>query len=72
LTEEEKEEQTEDIYNTGVRETMLDEDDITAAEDGFMRGHEQEPPGKKATRKNAVSHDDQIADELAKQDAEED
>lgn len=70
--EQEKEEETEDIYDTETREAMLDEDDITAAEEGFMRGHEQEPPAKKETRKNAVSHDDQVADELAKEDAEED
>jgi len=37
-----------------------------------MKGREQEPPNKKETRKNAISHDDQIADELAKEDAEDD
>ncbi len=69
---EDKEEETEDIYDTDVRETMLDDDEITSAEEGFMRGHEQEPPSKRQTRKNAISHDDQIADELAKEDAEDD
>ena len=39
---------------------MLDDDEVTAAEEGFMQGREQEPPSKKATRKNAVSHDDTI------------
>lgn len=72
LTEEEKEEQTDDVYDTNVRETMLDEDELTAAENGFMQGREQEPPSKKETRKQAISHDDQIAVELAKEDAEED
>jgi hypothetical protein len=72
LNKEEKEEQTDDIYDTDARETMLDEDEITSAEEGFMRGHEQEPPSKKETRKNAISHSDEIADELAKQDAEDD
>jgi hypothetical protein len=71
-SQDEKEEETEDIYDTGVRERMEDEDEITAAEEGFMEGHEQEPPSKKATQKNAVSHDDQIADELAKEDSEDD
>ena len=71
-SEDEKEEETEDIYNTGVRERMEDEDEITAAEEGFMEGREQEPPSKKETRKNAISHDDQIADELAKEDSEDD
>jgi hypothetical protein len=72
LTKQEKEGQTDDVYDTDVRETMLDDDGITAAEEGFMRGHEQEPPNKKETRKNAISHDDQVADELAKEDAEDD
>ena len=65
------EEETEDIYNSKEREEMLDDDEITAAEEGFMNGRE-EPPSKKETRKNAVSHDDQIAVELAKEDAEDD
>ncbi len=67
-----KEEETDDLYDTGEREAMLDEDEITAAEAGFMEGREQEPPSKKETRKNAVSHTDEIADELAKEDAEDD
>ena len=71
-TEDEKEEETEDIYQTGVRERMEDEDEITAAEAGFMEGREQEPPSKKATRKNAISHDDSISVELAKEDSEDD
>ena len=65
------EEETEDIYNSKEREEMLDDDEITAAEEGFMNGRE-EPPSKKETRKNAVSHDDQIAVELAKEYAEDD
>jgi hypothetical protein len=65
-------EETEDIYNSKEREEMLDDDEITAAEEGFMRGREGEEPSKKETRKNAVSHDDQIAVELAKEDAEDD
>jgi hypothetical protein len=72
LSKEEKEEDADDVYDTGERETMLAEDDITAAEEGFMIGREQEPPSKKETRKNAISHDDQISVELAKEDAEED
>ena len=49
---------------------MLNDDEITAAEEGFMIGREEEGPSKKETRKNAVNHDDQIAVELAKEDAE--
>jgi len=71
-SEDEKEEETEDIYQTGVRERMEDEDEITAAEAGFMQGREQEPPSKKQTRKNAISHDDSISVELAKEDSEDD
>ncbi len=70
LSKEDKEDQTDDVYDTDVRETMLEEDDITTAEEGFMRGREQEPPSKKETRKNAVSHADEISVELAKEDAE--
>ena len=51
---------------------MLDDDEITAAEEGFMKGREDEGPSKKETRKNAVNHDDQVAVELAKEDSQED
>jgi len=66
------EEETEDIYNSKEREEMLNDDEITAAEEGFMIGREEEGPSKKETRKNAVSHNDQIAVELAKEEAEDD
>ncbi len=66
------EEETEDIYNAKEREEMLEDDEITDAEEGFMIGREEEGPSKKETRKNAVDHDDQIAVELAKEDAEDD
>ena len=71
-SKDDKAEETDDIYDTEERETMLDDDEVTAAEAGFMEGREQGPPGKKETRKNAISHDDSIADELAKEDAEDD
>ena len=71
-SKEDKAEETEDVYDTQERENMLDEDDITAAEEGFMKGREQEPPSKKETRKNAVSHDDDVSVELAKEDSEDD
>jgi hypothetical protein len=66
------EDETFDAYNTAQREHMLEEDEITAAEAGFMRGREQEPPSKKATRRNAISHADSTSVELAKEDSEED
>jgi hypothetical protein len=68
----EAEDEADDPYDTQQREKLLDDDEITAAEAGFMEGHEQEPPSKKETRKNAISHDDQPAVELAKEDSEED
>jgi hypothetical protein len=66
-----KTEETDDIYDAKEREEMLDDDEITAAEEGFMRGRDDEP-SKKKTSKNAISHDDQVAVELAKEDAEDD
>jgi hypothetical protein len=66
------EEETDDIYNSKEREEMLDDDEITAAEEGFMKGREDEPPSKKKTAKNAVSHDDSVSVELAKEDSEDD
>jgi hypothetical protein len=65
----EEEGETEDIYNNEQREKMLDEDEITAAEEAFMRGRD-ELPNKKETRKK--SHDDSISVELSKEDAEDD
>ena len=55
------EEETEDIYNSKEREQMLDNDEITAAEEGFMKGKRTRTPSKKVPRKNAVSHDDAIS-----------
>ena len=71
-SKQEKEEETEDLYDTDTREAMLEEDELTAAEEGFMKGREQEPPAKKETRKKAVSHDDSVSVELAKEDSEDD
>jgi hypothetical protein len=68
-SKQEKEEETEDIYDNDTREKMLAEDEISSSEAGFMMGREQEP-SKKATRKNAISHTDEISVELAKEDAE--
>ena len=66
---EKEDEETEDIYDAKQRERMLEEDEISVAEEGFMQGRD-EPPNKKETRKK--SHDDSISVELAKQDAEDD
>ncbi len=64
--------ETSDAYDNQQREQMLDTDEITAAEAGFMRGREQEPPSKKETRRHAISHDDSTSVELAKEDSEDD
>jgi len=64
--------ETEDIYNTDERNEMLDDDEITAAEDGFMRGRQEETPSRRQTLRNTISHTDGIANELAKKDAEDD
>jgi hypothetical protein len=61
------EEETEDIYDAKQRERMLEEGEISVAEEGFMVGRD-EPPSKKVTRKN--THDDSVSVELAKRDAE--
>ena len=63
--------ETEDIYNDEQRETMLDEDEITASENAFMEGREMaEKKGKKPTVTS--SHDDSVSVELSKQEYEED
>jgi hypothetical protein len=67
--QEEESGETDDIYDSKQREQMLEDDEITPAEEGFMLGRE-EAPSKKETRKKGASHDDSIADELAKEDAE--
>ena len=69
-SEEEREEETEDIYDTDTREEMVEEGEITPAEEGFMEGYEQEPPAKKETRKKSVNHDDTVSVKLAEKDAE--
>ncbi len=72
MDKEDRVDESDDIYNPDEREEQLEDDEVTAAEAGFMEGYTQEAPGKKVTQKNAVSHTDEIADELAKEDAEED
>jgi hypothetical protein len=46
-SQQEKETETEDVYDTAERETMLDNDDITAAEEGFMRDTSRNRQAKK-------------------------
>jgi len=65
-SKENKDLETEDIYNDEQREEMLEDDEITAAEDGFMRGREMTP--KTAKRLKKSSHEDSVSVELAEDD----
>jgi hypothetical protein len=62
--------ETEDIYDDTERERMLEEDEITAAENAFMEG--REVADKKMRRRKKVSHDDSVSVELAEEDYRED
>ena len=44
---------------------MLDEDEITASENGFMQGREQKPE-KRRRQEQKTSHDDSVSVELVK------
>jgi hypothetical protein len=63
----EEETKTEDIYDDKQREEMLDEDEITAAENAFMQGREMPPDKKKRP-----AHKDTVSVELAEEEYEED
>ena len=65
--EQEKERETGDIYDYKQREEMLDEDEITAAENAFMQGREITPKKRKhPTHKDTVSV--QLAEDEYKDD----
>jgi hypothetical protein len=59
------ENESKDIYDEENLEEMLEGDEITAAEEGFMRGREGDLEGGKKDRKNTV-HNDSPSVELAK------
>jgi hypothetical protein len=63
----EEETETEDIYDDKQREEMLDEDEITAAENAFMQGREMTPDKKKHP-----AHKDTVSVELAEEEYKED
>jgi hypothetical protein len=67
--EKQEETETEDIYDEEQREQMLEDDEITAAENAFMQGREIKPE-KRKTKK--LSHDDSVSVELAEDDYSED
>lgn len=62
--------ETEDIYNDAQRETMLENDEITASENAFMAGREK--MHKKQRKPQITSHDDSVSVELSKKEYEED
>ncbi|HUT28049.1 MAG TPA: hypothetical protein VMW85_08400 [Methanomassiliicoccales archaeon] len=67
----EKEKVFEDIYDDDARQEMLEDDEITAAEEGFMRGWEGTVEGGKKHRKDSA-HKDTASVELAKEQYQED
>ena len=69
-SEESNELETEDIYNDEQREEMLEEDEITAAENGFMQGREMGP--KTAKRLKKFNHKDSVSVELAEDEYSDD
>jgi hypothetical protein len=68
--EENLESETEDIYDDKQREQMLEDDEITAAENAFMEGREMKNEKKRKPKK--TGHDDSISVELSKKEYEED
>ncbi len=66
-----EEEQSKDIYDEDNREEMLENDEITAAEEGFMRGREGDVEGGKKDRRG-TAHKDTTSVELAKEQYGED
>jgi hypothetical protein len=68
--EEEELDETEDIYNEKQRDKMLEEDEITEAEEGFMEGVEKaEGKSKEMPRKK---HTDTTSVQLAEEEYRED
>jgi hypothetical protein len=67
----EEEVATEDIYDDEQREEMLDEDEITAAENAFMQGREMKSEKIKSNKKTG-GHKDTISVELAEEEYTED
>jgi hypothetical protein len=71
----EEESKTEDIYEGDQRDEMLEDDEITAAEDGFMRGRDlamKEMEQDKKRRRKPIIHADGTSVTLNEQQYEED
>jgi hypothetical protein len=67
----EEEKQPEDIYSEDSREEMLEGDEITATEEGFMRGWDGTVEGGKKSKKGD-GHKDPESVELVKEQYTED
>jgi hypothetical protein len=69
------ESKTEDIYEGDQRDEMLEDDEITAAEDGFMRGRDlamKEMEEERKARRKPIIHADGSSVTLNEQQYEED
>ena len=66
-----EEKEPEDIYNEDTRQEMLEADEISANEEGFMRGFEGPVEGGKKHKKDS-EHDDSTSVDLAKDQYTED
>ena len=66
-----EDEDPEDIYDEDAREEMVENDEITAAEEGFMRGWEGTVEGGKKHKKDS-DHNDTTSVELVKDQYNED
>jgi hypothetical protein len=70
-----EEPKTEDIYEDDQRDEMLEDDEITAAEDGFMRGRDmamKEMEGERKKSRKPIIHADGTSVILNEQQYEED
>jgi len=63
--------ESEDIYDDESRQEMLEDDEITATEEGFMRGWDGTMEGGKKHKKDS-EHRDMASVELIKEQYKED
>ncbi len=68
---EKEDEEPEDIYDEESRDEMVENDEITAAEEGFMRGWDGTVEGGKKHKKDS-DHNDTTSVELVKDQYNED
>ena len=70
-TADDEDKESEGIYDDDERQKMLDDDEITASEEGFMRGWDGTVEGGKKHKKDS-DHNDMTSVELAKEQYKED